>query len=75
MTWNYRVVTREVGDHREIGIYSVYYDDQGHPVGVSEEPARVMQYSLEGLADTLQLMKECMDKPVLDWEEIGTEGE
>ncbi len=71
MSWNYRVVEKIVGDHTETGIYSVYYDSQGVIVGVSKEPSVVMAYSVEGLFDTLQLMKECLDKPKLVWEEIA----
>ncbi len=69
MTWNYRVVQR----NEAVSIYSVYYDLQGHVKGVSKEPAKVIGYSIEGLAGTLQLMKECMIKPVLLWEDIGSE--
>ncbi len=73
MTWNWRVVEKTVGDHKEVGIYSVYYDSQGHVDGVSLEPHRVTGYSVEGLGETLQLMEECLAEPVLLWEEIAGE--
>lgn len=67
--WNYRMVLR----NEEIGIYSVYYDAQGRVEGASQEPQKVMGYSVEGLADTLQQMNECMAKPLLTWENIENE--
>ena len=68
--WNFRVVKKTLRDHSEIGIYSVYYDLDGEPNGVSMDPQYVMGYSVEDLADTLRLMEECLDKPVLNWEDI-----
>lgn len=54
-TWNYRMVQR----NEAIGIYSVYYDEQGRIEGISEDPQKVIGYSIEGLNETLEWMEEC----------------
>ena len=69
MSWNYRAVrkTFDYDGHEEIGIYSVYYDDKGEVHGMSLLPAHVNSYSLEEVEDELDLMKECLQKPILDY--------
>lgn len=69
MSWNYRAVRKifDYDGHEEIGIYSVYYDDEGEIVGMSLEPTQVNSYSLEQVEETLELMKECLKKPILDY--------
>ena len=69
MSWNYRAVRRifDYDGHEEIGIYSVYYDEDGKIKGMSLEPAHVNSYSLEQLEEVLELMKECLQEPILDY--------
>ena len=71
MSWNYRVVrkTFPYDGHEEFGIYSVYYDEDGKVDGMSIDPASIHSYSVEELEETLKLMKECLQKPVLDYGE------
>jgi len=68
-TWNYRAVRKKFEDGREeIGIYSVYYDENGNVKGTSVDPAPVNSYSIQLLEDKLDLMKESLQKPILDFD-------
>ena len=66
-TWNYRAARKTFADgHEEIGIYSVYYDDEGRVDAMSLNPAAVNSYSLEELHRELDLMGEALQKPILE---------
>ena len=63
MAWNYRVVRKG----EELGIYSVYYYEDGSIRGISLEPETVVSYSVEDIEDVLDLMRECLYKPIVNY--------
>lgn len=66
--WNYRVV-RARGTHGpELGLYEVYYDDEGAPWARSAEPAQfVADLDDEAdLAESLRHALRALAEPVLD---------
>ncbi len=65
MSWNYRVLA-----HRYIGtislqIHEVYYDDNGVPVGHTENGVSVNGDDLHSLELRLDRMKIALSKPIL----------
>lgn len=78
--WNYRIV-KKVTKHNDpslgasedtwFGIHEVYYDAEGHPEVCSEEPIEPFGESVEEVRESLKMMMKALDKPVLDYDEIG----
>ena len=76
MTWDYRVVNRPyhaggsiVG--REYAIHEVYYDADGVPNGVTENPSYLAGESVQEMKADLMLIRGAFRRPVLQWEDIG----
>lgn len=69
MTWNYRVMRREVAPEEfEYGIYEVYYDDQGNVSGYSMNSMTPMVDSVEGLKYELEIrMMKAFDLETMDY--------
>ena len=74
--WNYRVIRRAWEIDGEIeeqfGIYEVYYRD-GKPEMCSEIPDGASAESLEGLREVLEWQQLALEKPTLNYEDIGNE--
>jgi len=66
MSWNYRILEREYTDGTKwLGIYEVYYDDEGNPQYCSSMPVAPYGDNLEDIAGDLQSMIEAISKPTL----------
>ena len=70
MSWNYRVIRDADG----LRIFDVYYNEVGEPVGTSASPTHVYGESVEDLAVQLALMREALERPILDEAQIGKSG-
>ena len=70
MTWNHRVIRRKY-DTGEVyyAIHEVYYDDSGNHTQVTALPVAIFEDNIEDLAFTIDRIRECLSKPVLDYEE------
>ena len=69
MTWNHRVIRRKYETGEEyFAIHEVYYDDNGKPNGVTALPIAIFEDSVEDLAITIERVKECLSKPLLDYD-------
>lgn len=59
-SWNHRVVVVNTDDGTEWGIYEVYYDDDGNPIGRTESPAVLVderpKMLLEGVSSFLRAL-------------------
>ena len=75
MSWNYRVVRKvwEINGEKEeqFGIHEVYYRN-GEPSMVSVDPD-ASGGTLEELKQDLALQLKALEKPTLDYEDIGDE--
>jgi hypothetical protein len=67
MSWNYRVVRGAEG----LGIFDVYYNESGKPIGSHISPTHVHGETIEDLKSQLALMLEALDQPVLEDHEIS----
>ena len=70
MTWNHRVIRRRYETGEEyFAIHEVYYDNDGKPSSVTTLPVAIFEDSINDLAITIDHIRECLDKPVLDYDE------
>ena len=70
-TWNYRVVRYDDGD---LGLHEIYYDDQGKPVMMTEQPVGFVasgEEGVEGLIQSLErALQEAQNRPILESRDI-----
>ena len=67
MTWNYRIVRKE--DYLEI--HEVFYGTDGAPKMVTTDSVCVGGEDLEELKQDMTHYLEALNKPVLEYDEIG----
>lgn len=63
MTWSYRVIRFEDGQHL---VHEVYYDDDDSIISASAEPIAPYGESVEEIRKDLSKMTEAASKPVID---------
>jgi len=69
MTWNHRVIRRRYETGEEyFAIHEVYYDDAGNHNAVTALPVAIFGDSIDDLAITIDHIRECLNKPVLDYD-------
>ena len=67
--WNHRVMKRTYDDEVELGIYEVYYTDD-EVTGFTKHPVKLIAEDVESLKWSLNQMLECLEKEVLDYDEL-----
>ncbi len=72
MSWNYRVVKTvtkiPLGDTDiSYGIHTVYTDENGTIVNISEKPSYPISDDMDGLKWNLESMMLAVDKPIIDY--------
>ena len=72
MTWNYRVMKSYPATKSDAwySIREVYYDKDGKVDGWTEDEIAPESDTVEGLLEILGLMRNCLDKPILDEAEL-----
>ena len=73
MTWNYRVVRHRDPTEEQgwiVSIHEVFYDEQGKPVLMSEQPAGVVSSTVIGLSEVLSTLRQAFDLPILNAEDL-----
>ena len=72
MFWNYRVIKKIHDDGTEIfAIHEVYYDDDGKPDLVTEDPCEPQGETLEELKDDCEWYQKALEHPVLNYDDFG----
>jgi hypothetical protein len=70
VTWNYRLVRREMGEDTIVSIREVYYDGDGAITGWTQKPVEMWATEEEGGAAALEWMldrfRAALDQPVID---------
>lgn len=72
--WNHRIMRRTYPNTDEVsyGIYEVYYNDEGEIVNWSMEPEEIQGGTIEEIIQSLNWMRNCLNKLILDYI-LGTE--
>lgn len=70
MTWNHRVMRSEYAGESYHTIREVFYDEDGNIEGWTAEPIAPQGETPEELRDELQRMLACLDRPVLEEDEL-----
>lgn len=74
MGWNFRVFRRTLKNFDDttsdwFSIHETYYDENGKPNGWTVDAIDLQGEGIEELKWTLQKMLECLEKPVLEYED------
>jgi len=70
MTWNYRIVKR--GEDEEIfyGVYEVYYNENGEPYLVTEDPINLQAETVEELVEDMTYISKAFEESILTYEDF-----
>ena len=74
MSWNQRVVHRKY-IHKDNSIeewyeiHEVYYDKKSNIDGMTKNPICPMGHTIEDLKTELQRMIDCLEKPILEYDD------
>jgi len=71
MSWNHRVVRRiypntHMDDSMLYEIYEVYYNSDGTINGITEEPIRIREETVDDLRKTIERLTKCLEHPIID---------
>lgn len=67
MTWNYRIVKHVTGGTEWFGIHEVYYDDDGKPRAMTEEPVRMDAETVDDLIHAIEhVLDDARNHPVFE---------
>lgn len=67
MSWNYRIVRHRQNKEDWFAIHEVYYEADGKPKFISENPIAPHGESAEELINDMELQKAACKLPVLDY--------
>lgn len=75
MSWNHRVVRRfypntHMDDSMLYEIYEVYYKEDGTIDGITEEPIRIREESMDDLRKTVERLTKCLTQPIIDYDTL-----
>jgi hypothetical protein len=70
MTWNHRLVKRAHDNEVFYAIHEVYYDEQGNPESITQDPVGVSEQSKGDVMTTLRLMERALTMPTLNYEDF-----
>jgi len=70
MKWNYRVVRRKLPEGDLYAIHEVYYDEDGSPKLVTEEPSYPMGESYGEFQEDFEHYLDALNRDLLNYEEF-----
>lgn len=75
MSWNHRVVRRLYPNtHRDDSIlyeiYEVYYNSDGTINGITEEPIKIREETVDDLRKTVERLTKCLTQPIIDYDTL-----
>lgn len=75
-TWNHRVIRKTNGEEVWYGVHEVFFDEGGEPIMCTKEPLGLYHVDddpIKKLIEDFDRMREALDKPILNYEDIGDE--
>jgi len=73
VSWNYRIVAKEVGQFINFGIYETYYWPDQSVKFVASRPSDPYGETFEELKENMHQMAEAFHKPTLEWDHAWDE--
>ena len=70
MSWNYRITKHEDKGEEWYGIHEVYYDKDGDPDMISENPIAAHGLTVDEIRSDLDMMRQAFDKPVVNYDDF-----
>lgn len=70
MTWNNRVIHRNIDGVDMYTIHEVFYDENGKMMACTVEPAEAYGETISELLRTLSMYIDACAKPIVEWEDI-----
>ncbi len=70
MTWNHRLVKHTHDNEVFYAIHEVYYDEQGNPESITQDPVGVSEQSKDDVMTTLRHMERALTMPTLNYEDF-----
>lgn len=75
MSWNHRVVRRfypntHMDDSILYEIYEIYYDKDGNVDGITEEPIKIREETVDDLRKTIERLTKCLEQPIIDYDTL-----
>lgn len=75
MSWNHRVIRRfypntHMDDSMLYEIYEVYYDKEGKIEGLTEEPIKIREETVDDLRKTIERLTKCLEQPTIDYDTL-----
>jgi len=67
MSWNYRLIRKEHEGEEYFAIHEVYYNEEGVPHSVTQDPVPVLGDTTEEVTHTLIHMLKALTEPTLDY--------
>lgn len=75
MSWNHRVVRRtypntHMDDSILYEIHEVYYNSDGSINGITEEPIKIREETVDDLRKTVERLTKCLESPIIDYDTL-----
>ena len=75
MSWNHRIVRRtypnvHMDDSILYEIYEMYYNADGTVNGLTEEPIRIREETVDDLRKTIERLTKCLEQPIIDYDTL-----
>lgn len=75
MSWSHRIVRRtypntHMDDSILYELYEVYYNKDGTINGITEEPIRIREESIDDLRKTVERLTKCLEQPIIDYDTL-----
>ena len=75
MSWNHRVVRRfypntHMDDSILYEIYEIYYSSDGTINGITEEPIKIREETVDDLRKTIERLTKCLEQPIIDYDTL-----
>jgi len=68
--WNHRLIRHSSKHGDWLQIHEVYYNEDGTTNGITKEAISIVGEDIKGIKWTLEKMKECLDKPILNYDDF-----
>lgn len=73
MTWNYRIMKRQIGSFVSYDVHEVYYNADGSIKAWTENSIKPSGETIEELKEDFSMQLRAFEKPILDYDQLSAE--